>query len=254
MKRNFFMIFMMICLVVTGVLLTSEVSYAEKITSAKQAEKKALKEVKRAIVTEVDKDYEKGILVYEIQLMKGTKEYDITYRASDGKLIAYGWEEKNTGRYSKKKIMSESKCRKLAKKKVKDAKITSITSKYDDGIDIYKVKLVSDTKKYELKFNARTSKLIEYEWELVVKKTNNHDSYIGKDRAKEIALDRVPGATVVEVKLSFDKDPRVPVYKVELIKDANEYEIKIHPTTGKILEVKSEEIDDYYDDEFYYYN
>ncbi|MCM1498475.1 MAG: PepSY domain-containing protein [Clostridium sp.] len=249
MRSKFLMIFVMVCLVAVGVCLSSEVSYAKGITSVKQAEKKALQEVKGAMVTEVDMDYENGTLVYEIQLMKGTKEYDITYRASDGKKIAYGWEENNTGRYSKKKIMSESKCRTLAKKKVKGAKITSITSKYDDGINIYKVKMSSDTKKYELKYNARTRKLIDYEWELVSKKTNNQSAYIGKDKAKEIALGKVPGARVIKVEL--DKDDGVPVYEVELIKDSYEYEIKIHAKTGKILEFESEPIDD---DDYYYYD
>lgn len=244
MRKVFTMIFMMICLVSAGVLLSQDMVYAKKITSIRQAEKKALKEVKGATVTEIDTDYENGTMVYEIQLVKGTREYDITYRAHDGKKIAYGWEEYNTGQYSDKKIMSEKKCRSLALKEVKKGKITSLVRKYDDGVVIYKVKMTKGSKKYELKFNARTGKLLEYQWEIVIKKTANKNTYIGVDKAKSIALKKVPGAVVVKVE--FDKDDGVPVYEVELVKDEFEYEIKIHAKTGKVLEIDKDYIDDDY--------
>ncbi|MCM1179883.1 MAG: PepSY domain-containing protein [Clostridium sp.] len=245
MRRVFTMIFMMICLVSAGILVSPYKVYAKKITSISQAEKKALKEVKNAVVTEVDKDYEKGTLVYEIHLMKGKKEYDITYRASDGKMVSYGWEQYNVSPSNNKKIISKSKCRKLAQKKVKKAKITSLVRKYDDGIVVYKVKLKKGDKKYELKYHARTGKLIEYDWEITLKKAKKKDTYIGVDKAKSIALEKVPGAVVVKVE--FDKDDGVPVYEVELLKDEFEYEIKIHAKTGKILEIERE-----YNDRYYY--
>lgn len=245
MRKIFTMFFMMICFVAAGILLSSTKAYAGKITSIRQAEKKALKKLKNAVVTEVDVDYEKGTMVYEIQLVKGTREYDITYRASDGKMISYGWEEYNVDISSNKKIMSESKCKKLARKKVKKATITSIRRKYDDGVVIYKVKMKQGNKKYELKFHARTGKLLEYEWEIAVKKTKKSETYIGVDKAKSIALKKVPGAVVVKVE--FDKDDGVPVYEVELVKDEFEYEIKIHAKTGKILEIERD-----YNDKYYY--
>lgn len=245
MRKIFTMFFIMICLVSAGILLPPNKAYAEKITSIRQAEKKALKEVKNAVVKEVDMDYEKGTMVYEIQLVKGTREYDITYRASDGKMIAYGWEELGVSPSDNRKIMSESKCRKLAQKKVKKGKITSIVRKYDDRVVIYKVKMKQGNKKYELKYHARTGKLLEYEWEITVKKTSKNENYIGVDKAKSIALEKVPDAVVVKVE--FDKDDGVPVYEVELVKDEFEYEIKIHAKTGKILEIERE-----YNDKYYY--
>ncbi len=238
MRKLFAMFFMMICLVATGSFLSPVKAYAKKITSMRQAEKKALKEVKKANITEVDKDYEKGILVYEIHLVKGSREYEITYRASDGKMVSYGWDENSINQYSKKKIVSRGKCKKLAQKKVKNGKITSLVRKYDDGIRVYKVKMKKGNKKYELEFHAETGKLLEYKWELVIKKEEKKNNYIGVDKAKRIALEKVPGATVVKVE--FDKDDGVPVYEVELIKDEFEYEIKIHAKTGKILEIERE--------------
>lgn len=243
-KKISFMILVMFCMVFVGVFSFSDTAYAKKITSFAQVKKMALKKVKNAIVTEMDKDYEKGILVYEVHLLKGTKEYELTYRASDGKMLSYGWEQKKIDRRSKKKVMSESKCKKLARKEVPGGKITSIRKTRDDGIIKYKVKMQKDNKKYELEYHARTCKLLEYEWELKVK-TNNSNKYIGVAKAKKIALKEVPGGTVVKVE--FDKDDGVPIYEVEIIKDYYEYDIEIHAKTGKILDIDIDGVEYIYD-------
>ncbi|MDE7422608.1 MAG: hypothetical protein K2N51_02775 [Lachnospiraceae bacterium] len=177
MCRVFIMFFMIFCLGFTSVFSVLNTVYAEirpndeqseaglKITSNKQAEEKALKRVKDAtiVVTAVSGDK----LYYQVDLEKGTKEYSLLYYASDGKLHYYGWEKNNVSRKSTKKIMSKNKCKKLAKKKVKKGIITKVIKKCDDGMDIYKVYMKKSNKKFELKFHARTGKLIEYSWILV---------------------------------------------------------------------------------------
>ncbi|MCI9175959.1 MAG: hypothetical protein HFH49_13660 [Lachnospiraceae bacterium] len=235
-------IVMMCCLALIGILAVPNTAYAKKITSDRQVEKLAKKEVKGAVVVEIDRDYEKGNLVYEVKMRKGTKEYNLTYRASDGKLIEYDWEEMRV-RPSSKKMISESKCRKLAKKKVKGASIISIKLKYDDGIEEYKVKMQKGSKKYELEYHARTGKLIGYQWKLNLKKKPGNSGYIGVEKAKQIALAEVPGAAVVKAEFDGDDDG-VPVYEVELVKDDMEYEFKIHAKTGKILEREQDSIYD----------
>ncbi len=54
------------------------------------------------------------------------------------------------------------------------------------------------------------------------------------EKAKQIALDAVPGATVY--KAEYDVDDGVAVYEIELIKGSYEYEFKIDANTGAILE------------------
>ena len=234
------LIVLTVCLISIGILSFSDPVFAKRITSLSQAAKTATAAVKNADVTEVDSDYEKGQLIYEIQLIKGAKKYDITYRASDGKMLSYGWEIYRPQQSSKKKIMNRSNCQKLALKEVPGAKILSLVQKSDDGIPIYKVKLTHSNKKYTLKYHARTGKLLEYEWELTVSTQKNPTTskYIGVAKAKKIALARVPNATVV--KAGFDQDDGVPVYEIELIKGAMEYDIKIHARSGKILEFEKD--------------
>ena len=235
------MILLAACVVFAGVLTSTDSAYAAKINSTSQAKKKALKKVPNAIITGVDRDYEKGVLVYEIDLVKGNKEYSITYRASDGKILEYGWEKMYVSAKRNKALISKSKCKKLARKQVKNGKIVSCTRKVDDGVSMYVIKMTAGSKRYTLKYHARTGGLIDYEWKLTKTSSNTGSSYIGTSKAKQIALNQVPGAVVVKVE--FEMDDGVPVYEVKLIKGYYEYEFKIHAKTGVILEQEKDWID-----------
>lgn len=243
MKKNnrFIAFLLMVCFVFADVVFFPSPVSAKSITSVYQAKRLAREKVKGATVTEVDKDYEQGELVYEVTLVKGKKEYDLTYRASDAKLISYSWEIQSIYiSKGKGKIISKSKCRQLAKKEVSGGSITSLVKKRSDGIDVYKVKMKKGSKKYELTFHARTGKLLEYEWELTTKSSSS--KYIGTAKAKEIALKEVGGGHVTKVE--FDMDDGVPVYEVEIIKGEYEYDVEIHAKTGKVLEVDKDSIYD----------
>lgn len=227
---------LMLSLVFTGILITSDTAYAGQITNVRQAEKLALKKVKKAAVTEVDKDYERGILIYHVQLWKGTKEYELTYRAYDGALLAYRWQELRINMTSRKKIMSKNVCRKLAQKEVPKGVITSNVKKYDGRIYRYTVKLQKGDRKYSLQYHARTQKLLEYKWELKAFRGKDKYHYIGWKKARNTALYRIPGGEVSKVEL--DRDHGTPVYMVELVKERLKYKIKIHAKTGKILNIE----------------
>lgn len=229
MKKGIF--FIVLAVVCSSVLLCAPVkSEAKKIGSLSAAKKMAKKKVKKAVITEAGTEYDKGTLVYEIELFKGSREYNLKYRASDGKLLEYQWELKNAG-YSRAKKVSESKIRKKAASKVKKAKILSVVLDEDDYE--YKVIMNKGKKKYKLVYHAGNGKLLEYGWEESVKQAKK-TAYIGLKKAKAIAAKKVPGARVV--KAEFDHDDGLPVYEIEMKKDWLEYEIKIHAQTGKILE------------------
>lgn len=215
---------------------------AKKISSFSAAKKAALKKVPSATIKEIDTDMENGKLVYEVELYKKNKEYTLKYRASDGKLMEYGWEIMHPSVTNQnKKNLSRKTIKKKALKQVKKAKVRSIRLKYDDGMAQYKVKLTKGSKKYELVYNSKTGKLLEYEWEITSTKSASKVKYIGVEKAKSIAQKKAPKATIVKVE--FEKDDGVPVYEIEMIEGIYEYDVKIHAKTGKILEFEKE-IDD----------
>lgn len=230
------------CLTLANVCFLPDVVSAKELSSVQQAEKQAKNQVSGAKIVKTEQDYEDGELVYEVELSKGKKEYNLVFRASDAKMISYEWEidswnvSKGSGA-----LIGLSKAKELAKEQVPKAKITSVMKKYSDGIDVYKIKMKTTSKKYELKIHARTGKILKYKWELTAQ-TDKSGKYIGKEKAKAIALKKVSSGTVLKV--SFDYDDGVPVYEVDIQKGSYEYELEIHAETGKILKYEKEHIYD----------
>lgn len=210
---------------------------AKQITSLKKAKQTARKKVPGATVTKVEMDTENGKTVYEVTLVKQKKEYQLKYRSSDAKLIEYEWEIPNTS-YSiqDKKNMKKSKIKAKARKKVQGGKITSTRLTIDDGLSEYKVSMTKGKRRYKLVYNAKNGKLLEYEWKLTKKSAKT--STISEAKAKQIALKKVPGATVI--KIEYDKDDGIAVYEIELLKGSYEYDIKINAKTGAILEFEKD--------------
>lgn len=230
------------CLTLANVCFLPGTVSAKEISSIQQAQKQAKDRVNGAKVVKTEQDYEDGELVYEVELSKGKKEYSLVFRASDAQMISYEWEidswsvTKGSGA-----LIGLDKAKELAKEQVPKAKITSVMKKYSDGIDLYKVKMKTSSKKYELKIHARTGKILKYKWELTTQ-TSNSSKYIGVEKAKAIALKKVNSGTVLKV--SFDYDDGVPVYEVDIQKGMYEYELEIHAETGKILKYEKEHIYD----------
>ena len=69
-KRRSIAVFLIMCFVFGGIFFEPEAVLAAKISSAAKAREKAMKKVPNAVVTEVDSDYEKGVLVYDVELVK----------------------------------------------------------------------------------------------------------------------------------------------------------------------------------------
>lgn len=141
-------------------VLPAVTAQAKRITSSAQAEKLASEYVKDATVLFVEEDEDDGITVYEVDMKKGSKKYELLYQASNGKLIEYKWEKTGHRRSSKK--VSEKEIRRQAEKNIKNATITEVD--YDSEDAKYEVELITKSKKYELDYSADGT-LISYKWE-----------------------------------------------------------------------------------------
>lgn len=235
MKKNVTAALLAAGVLMTGGLTAAESAAAAGISSANQARQKALQKVPDAIVTDVDLDHENGEQVYEVELVKGSKKYDMTLRSSDGKLLEYGWEKTTVSPGRNRALISEAKCRQLAQNRVKNGTIQSVSQKTDDGIDIYKVKMTAGGKRYTMVYHARTGALTECKWKLVkTAAAGSQTGTIGMEKAKQIALKEVPGGEVYQAE--YDVDDGIAVYEIELVKGNYEYEFKIDANTGAILE------------------
>ena len=162
MKKVMFLCSMMLC---TTAFLPQHV-YAKEIKNADAAKKLAKEKVTSSTITDVDTDYKGNAQVYEVDLNKGNRKYELTYKASNGKLIKYEWELIEKPNSSGNKKLTREKIKSLAKKQVKNASIQNIHMDSDDGIPEYKVTLKKNHKIYKLEYHAKTGKLLEYKWEV----------------------------------------------------------------------------------------
>lgn len=249
---------LMVCLVIASVwFLPGDVS-AKQGASEDKIKSLATKKVKGARIVSVERSKENGEAVYEVELTKGKKEYDLVYRISDYKLLSYEWKTKS--RYvknSKGKMISKNKAKRLAKKRVKGAKITAVYKKRSSGIVVYKVKMKTGDKKFKLELHAHSGKTLEYEWEIIVRKkannrSNQHNqdsqtdkiSYIGMEAAKKAAVADAGAAyeEAVFTEVKLEREHEVMVYEIEFYTKEYKYEYEIDAITGKVIEKKRKKL------------
>lgn len=139
-------------------------------------------------------------------------------------------------------LLSREQAIDLAKKQVSSAAVTDVDLEYEDGRYKYEVELYKDSTEYKITLDAVTGAVIssrteteDWSWYNTGSSDGTqHVTDIGMEKAKQIALSKVPGATVRKLKRDYD-DGRL-IYEGELYKDGWEYEFEIDGATGSILE------------------
>ena len=81
--------------------------------------------------------------------------------------------------------------------------------------------------------------------------TASTKSYIGKEKAKQIALDHAGVSNPYNTEVEFDADDGLIVYEVEFDTSSREYEYEIDATTGKIIYTNYEKNDNNYSNNNY---
>lgn len=145
-------------------------------------------------------------------------------------------------------FISIEKVQDITLSKIPGSTITDIDLDTKFGRNIYKVEAFKDGYEYELVLDAETGKglALSKELEEWYKQgisegdlISTPPTAISLEKAKTIALNKVPGSSIVKVEQDYD-DGRL-VYEMELRKGKLEYDLEIDGLTGQILDF---EIDD----------
>lgn len=156
--------------------------------------------------------------------------------------------------------------KKVAQKYVPNGIITDVDLESSANGAIFEIEIHKDTIQYDLVLNAATGEKIslnshiddwdndsydfdwDWNWEHDTwqqSHTNNHtnsntsnNTAISMEKAKQIALDKVPGASVKKIEL--DTDDGRTIYEGELQKGNMEYDFEIDASTGAILKWESD--------------
>ncbi len=133
----------------------------------------------------------------------------------------------------------------------------------DDGIAVYEIEFWVDRTEYDYEINATTGAVVKNQKEIdddipvratssqtvqtssSTQTSSNAQSYIGEQKAKEIALNHagVSEGSIRGYKAKLDRDDGVTVYEIEFWVDWTEYDYEVNAATGTILK-SQKEIDD----------
>ncbi|HIS51039.1 MAG TPA: PepSY domain-containing protein [Candidatus Gallacutalibacter pullistercoris] len=126
----------------------------------------------------------------------------------------------------------------IAIEKAGGGTLTSIELDLEDGVMVYEGELVKDGVEYEFDINAQTGEIIKWEAEKAEQDKTPSSSDIGLEKAKSLVLQKIPGATITEIKL--DVDDGVRKYEGEAILNSVEYEFEIKASDGTFLKWEEE--------------
>ena len=115
-----------------------------------------------------------------------------------------------------------------------------------DGRPMYKVLLVENDTRVKIEVDAQNGQVTKFERKNIesVKYSKtmpgplaNEEIAIDAAKAREIALGRTDGGTVVEVEKEYERDGRV-VFELDIVKPGYKYEVKVDARSGAIVEYK----------------
>lgn len=127
-----------------------------------------------------------------------------------------------------------------------DARFLRASLDWEDGKAVYDVEFCAGKSEYDYEIDAVTGAILEKDRDVDDFDWDRHDDYhiygdsdkapaglIPADKAREIALGKLPGGTVVKCELDYD-DGRWE-YELELRSGYTEYDCEIDAQTGAIL-------------------
>lgn len=165
----------------------------------------------------VSEDRDDGRKIYEIQFDAGDREYDYEIQASDGRILSADTEM----------IQSAAQGQNSGSQNNTSGGQSTDTAQNSGSAQ-------NSTQGQSGSGNAQSTQNNAG--------TNTANVAISLEQATAIALERVPGATDRDIRISLDYDDGVQKYEGDIIYDQKEYDFEIDANTGTILEWSEERV------------
>lgn len=223
---------------VDGVQVSGQVSTGNYISEskAKQIVEENAK-VSSPTYKKVELDYDDGKMVYELEFIKDSREYEYELNALTGEIlkkeIEYHEKTSTQNQVSSQNTdsinISQADVKDIAMKNAGVSSVTNYRSEldYDDGVQKYDIEFVSGTKKYEYTIRASDGAILDKE----VK--NVGAIKISGNDAKNKALNHA-GVSYKDIR-DMDVELENNYYEVSFETSSHEYEYKIDASSGKIV-------------------
>ena len=203
-----------------------------------------------------------GLSFYTVTFTSGSYTYEYRLNAVDGSILQADrnavTQETETGtttgsQTTTTKKITKAKAKSIALKHagVSASKATFVKAKldYEDGRRVYEIEFYSGNTEYDYEILASNGKIISYDKDIenykIPRKNTSSSTYIGKAKAKSIALKDagVSASSATFTKTKLDYEDGIRVYEIEFYTNSAEYEYEINAKTGKIRDMDVEHFD-----------
>ena len=226
---------------------------------------------------ECEMDYEHGRMVYDIEFSGsdstngGYIEYDYHIDAENGEILKYDFEHDDdhhaTPAPGSEYITSEEAIAfALERAGLARNQVTNLKAEFETehGIALYEVEFDANGYEYEIKVNAADGSILKFDRDY--DDDHNHgghhenptaaptaaptqapsESYIGTERAKQIAFNRagVSASQVKNLKVKLDMDDGRAIYEIEFDANGYEYDVDVDAVNGNVVDFDKDAIDD----------
>ena len=184
---------------------------------------------------------------YEICFYDDIYEYEVDVNFNSGRVINFAKDLRDNVNVEQggnvTVSMSEEEARNIALERVgktqDEVTFTRVRVDRENGVTVYDVYFYDNEKEYELSIDIDTKEVVSYKEDYLA--TNNNSttegSYIGINRAKEIALNHAGLANndVRFTKVELDIEYNMATYEIEFYYNYYEYDYEVDAITGEIL-------------------
>ena len=183
------------------------------------------------------------VLAYEIDFKTDGKEYEYHIDQETGDILVTKVKERTIDDQMRAITKEEAELLAFTHANTSKDQVTSLHTETDtdDGVKLYVVSFVKDNQEYEYEIGKDNGQLIKYEVEnLSYKKKTTQKFTISLEKASQLALDKVPGATKEDLTIKADLDDGKAIYEGEIQYKDTEYEFEIDAETGAFLQWEQE--------------
>lgn len=137
--------------------------------------------------------------------------------------------------------VTEAQAKKKALTRTGGGNVVKCELDYDDGRALYDVIVVNGAKRYDMDIDARTGNIYKFRERSIDRSdygASMEKPAVSPAKAKQIALKRTGGGTVINCKL--DRNDGKLVYEIEVVSGKTQYELEIDASTGGIIDFEQE--------------
>ena len=200
---------------------------------------------------EVELDFKRGIMVYEVEFKTGGMEYEHLINAITGEIIEdkQKLDDDNDDVIVPENAINAQKARSIAFEHagVSRSEAADYRSKLEneDGLWVYEIEFRVGKTEYEYEIDAETGRIISAEKETKNEAAGGGEVKLTGSQAVAKALEHagLKAAQVKELECELDYEDGKPVYEIEFKYGDTEYEYEISAYDGSVVSSKTEKDD-----------